>query len=143
MKMRELEKIKENQRKKYLKEIQGLEQQLTTMHDDMFQKVHEYQDLMFTKVELDMEISAYRKLLESEERRLNIIPNTLAPENSKGIKRKLPYQDETNLKFVSPAVTIMEIKEVCPDGKYIKLFNEGSIVIIKSHNFKNGVLCTH
>lgn len=143
MKIRELEKIKENQRKKYLMEIQGLEQQLTTMHDDISQKVYEYQDLMFTKVEFDMEISAYRKLLESEEKRLNITPNTLAPENSKGIKRKLPYQDETNLKFISPAVTIMEIKEVCPDGKYIKLFNKGSTVIIKSRNFKNGILCAH
>lgn len=141
--MRELEKIKENQRKKYLKEIQGLEQQLITMHDDIYQKVHEYQDLMFTKVELDTEISVYRKLLESEERRLNITPNTLALENSKGIKRKLSYQDETNLKCISPVVTIMEIKEVCPDGKYIKLFNEGSIVIIKSHNFKNGILCVY
>lgn len=128
--MKELEKIKENQRKKYLEEIQGLEQQLTTMHDDISHKVDEYQDLMFTKVALDMEINAYRKLLESEERRLNITPSTLSIQNSKGIKRKLPYQDETNPKFTSSTVGNMEIKEVCPDGKFIKLFNKGSVVII-------------
>jgi len=50
---------------------------------------------MDIKVALDMEISAYRKLLESEERRLSINPDTSVISCPKGKKRKLLQRDET------------------------------------------------
>ncbi|XP_069472926.1 keratin, type II cytoskeletal 8-like [Ambystoma mexicanum] len=50
--------------------IQELEEALKRAKQDMAGKVREYQDLMNTKLALDIEIATYRKLLEGEETRL-------------------------------------------------------------------------
>ncbi|XP_053554097.1 keratin, type II cytoskeletal 8 [Bombina bombina] len=49
---------------------QDLEEALRRAKQDMARKVREYQDLMNTKLALDIEIATYRKLLEGEENRL-------------------------------------------------------------------------
>ncbi|XP_056409320.1 intermediate filament protein ON3-like isoform X1 [Hyla sarda] len=51
-----------------------LEDALRRAKQDMAGKVREYQDLMNTKLALDIEIATYRKLLEGEETRLNNHP---------------------------------------------------------------------
>lgn len=64
------------------------------MQDDLSQNVKKYQNLMDIKMELDIGISAYRKLLESEERRLSV--NTSVVGRPKRKKRKLLYDESTN-----------------------------------------------
>ncbi|XP_044158654.1 keratin, type II cytoskeletal 8-like [Bufo gargarizans] len=55
---------------------QDLEDALRKAKQDMARKVKEYQDLMNTKLALDIEIATYRKLLEGEETRLNHHPSS-------------------------------------------------------------------
>ncbi|XP_043442000.1 lamin-B2 isoform X4 [Prionailurus viverrinus] len=73
--IRELEETMAGERDKFRKMLDAKEQEMTEMRDVMQQQLAEYQELLDVKLALDMEISAYRKLLEGEEERLKLTPS--------------------------------------------------------------------
>lgn len=87
--------------------------------EDMSRKLQS-QDLMDINLDLDMEIRTYRNLLEGEEKRLGIIPNTSVVHSIGEEKRKLIQQD----KFSNATVNI-ETNKWCLNGLFDKNFNNG------------------
>uniref|UniRef100_A0A914HSS4 Lamin n=1 Tax=Globodera rostochiensis TaxID=31243 RepID=A0A914HSS4_GLORO len=55
--------------------IQQRDEQIAQLQKEIALMISDYQDLLDVKVQLDMELQAYQKLLEQEETRLNITPS--------------------------------------------------------------------
>ncbi|XP_060553453.1 prelamin-A/C-like [Ruditapes philippinarum] len=144
----------------YLSRIEDLENQLRSECDmfeqrllqkdteimDLRQALHdqtkEYADLLDVKLKLDIEIKAYRQLLEGEEERLNISAtssDSSTPKKGRGLKRKrvtLDVSESTSAKsgyeYESEAAAkgAIEIHDTDHEGKFIKLFNTGEEDIV-------------
>jgi len=124
--------LKVLQRPNFISEIHILDQQLTAMQIDIYKKVEKYQNLM------NIENITCRKSLVSQHKGLDITPNLSVVSGPSAKKRKLFERDETEGEF-SNIITVsstsdIEIREVCPYGQFVQLYNKGSKVGRKYSN---------
>jgi len=141
-KVRGLEKKMEEDQKRFAKILTDRDEEIDKLLGQKNALMTEYQELMDTKVGLDNELATYRKLLETEERRLNISPRQLLLQQQqtqglrrtplRGEKRKRAHFEEfsaedSNFTYETSANVSgdVEILEDDPEGKFVKIHNKG------------------
>ncbi|XP_028811876.1 lamin L3 isoform X7 [Denticeps clupeoides] len=153
--VRELERMLDREREVAQQRLTRKDQEMADMREQMQAQLEDYQNLLDVKLTLDMEINAYRKMLEGEEQRLKLSPSPSERANVprthaqgtrrlKGKKRK--HEGSSGL---SPCYKVSQhssargnvsIDEIDLEGRYITIKNNseldqplGGWIIRKSH----------
>ncbi|NXT78960.1 LMNA protein, partial [Zapornia atra] len=135
-KLNDLEDMLARERETTRRLLSDKEREMAEMRARMQQQLDDHQELLDIKLALDMEINAYRKLLEGEEERLRLSPS---PSSHKGASRshlstpgsskKRKLEDgESRTSFSHHARTSgrVGVEEVDLEGRFVRLRNKSN-----------------
>lgn len=139
--VKDLEKLIEQERRWAAASLLEKDEEIKRLNNELKQVQKEYQDLNDVKLGLDLEISAYRKMLENEESRLSLSPRKRGDESAsissrlgtprayaipKKRKRVVIEDSENTVEFktLSDCQGDIQIIDYDQDGKYVKIFNK-------------------
>ncbi|XP_072320851.1 lamin L3 isoform X1 [Eucyclogobius newberryi] len=138
----ELERTLDKERELWQERLSAKDQEMMGLRSQMYAQLEDYEKLLDTKLALDMEINAYRKMLEVEEQRLKLSPSpsqrttvSRAHEERQRLKgRKRKHEGPTGSSPASKMSSCtssctseggpVKVCEVDEQGRFIRLRND-------------------